>query len=69
MCLLGGRIGAHRAEGAAQMAAHYPGDGLHLAGAISFSICELLASMDLLTARVALLFPHSLLQPYALPMR
>ena len=56
-------------EGAVQSSALYPGDGLHLAEGISFSICGLLAAMELLTARVALLFQHSLLQPYALPMR
>ena len=53
--MLGGWIGAHSGEGAAQIPAEYPGNGLHLAGQISFSICVVLAAMELLTARVALL--------------
>ena len=57
LCLLGGRIGAHRGEGAAQIPVGYPGDGLHLADAFIF---EVLATMELLAARMALPFPtHS----------
>ena len=45
-------------EGAAQMAAQYPGDGLHLAEGIR--LFEVLATMDLLAARAALPSPtHS----------